>query len=531
MRRFPVIALSVFLTVAVPSASAAERFVTPSGGATSGSCAETTPCTLATAVTGAVADDEVVVPTGTYDLSAPLVVNVRLTIRGIPGEIHPKIRGAFSTPTVSLEAGGRLSHLALSSSGLYGEAAGMRGGVFEDSAAVSTGVGSSGLVATSENGGLLVRDSAFRAWGSDADGAAIHVSGAGSAKLLNVTAYADTGPTGITCAPDPGGAVRLVNTLVRGAAADVTATSADCSARFSNFRPANTTGVDVVGNNQSADPQLTHVPSGNFRPVAGSPAIDAGVVDPDLGPRDLDGQARWMGQHPDIGAYEQFVPEPPKHSDPEDLIAPPALAELPAAPRAAAPEPATAAAPAAPAAPKLGKSVVLDATQGKVLVKTPGGKFVPLSDATNLPVGTVIDTRNGAVTLEASVGGGKEQTGTFSGGMFTVRQDPKAKGMTDLFLTGGSSAACKTTTAKRTTARAAASKPKKAVRRLWGKDKSGRFRTHGSKSVATVRGTRWLTEDRCDGTYTKVVEGAVDVRSKRSGKVTRVKAGRDLLVK
>ena len=46
-----------------------------------------------------------------------------------------------------------------------------------------------------------------------------------------------------------------------------------------------------------------------------------------------------------------------------------------------------------------------------------------------------------------------------------------------------------------------------------------------------MRGTRWLTEDRCDGTLTRVVEGAVDVRSLRTGRVTRVRAGHSHLVR
>ena len=45
------------------------------------------------------------------------------------------------------------------------------------------------------------------------------------------------------------------------------------------------------------------------------------------------------------------------------------------------------------------------------------------------------------------------------------------------------------------------------VRRLWGRDRGGRYRTYGRHSHATVRGTRWLTEDRCLGTYTRVTEG------------------------
>ena len=71
----------------------------------------------------------------------------------------------------------------------------------------------------------------------------------------------------------------------------------------------------------------------------------------------------------------------------------------------------------------------------------------------------------------------------------------------------------------------AAAGGRKPVRRLWGKDEGGRFRTHGRDSVATVRGTAWSVTDRCDGTVTKVTEGAVDVKNRHTGRVTRVRAG------
>ena len=51
----------------------------------------------------------------------------------------------------------------------------------------------------------------------------------------------------------------------------------------------------------------------------------------------------------------------------------------------------------------------------------------------------------------------------------------------------------------------------RSVRKLWGKGK-GSFRTEGRRSSATVRGTWWLVEDRCDGTFTRVRQGTVDVR-------------------
>ena len=61
--------------------------------------------------------------------------------------------------------------------------------------------------------------------------------------------------------------------------------------------------------------------------------------------------------------------------------------------------------------------------------------------------------------------------------------------------------------------------------RLWGKDDKGRFSTHGANSAATVRGTKWLTEERCDGTLTRVVTGRVLVRDLRTGRSVLLTAG------
>ena len=63
------------------------------------------------------------------------------------------------------------------------------------------------------------------------------------------------------------------------------------------------------------------------------------------------------------------------------------------------------------------------------------------------------------------------------------------------------------------------------VRRLWGKDRNGRFRTQGRDSVAAVRGTLWSTADRCDGTLTRVKQGAVLVRNRHTGRRVLVEAG------
>ena len=65
--------------------------------------------------------------------------------------------------------------------------------------------------------------------------------------------------------------------------------------------------------------------------------------------------------------------------------------------------------------------------------------------------------------------------------------------------------------------------PKSVLGKLWGNGK-GKFRTSGKYSSATVRGTIWLVEDRCDGTLTKVSRGTVSVRDFKRKKTVTVKA-------
>ena len=46
-----------------------------------------------------------------------------------------------------------------------------------------------------------------------------------------------------------------------------------------------------------------------------------------------------------------------------------------------------------------------------------------------------------------------------------------------------------------------------------------------------MRGTKWLTVDRCDGTLTKVTRGRVAVRDFRRKKTVLVKRGKSYLAK
>ena len=154
--------------------------------------------------------------------------------------------------------------------------------------------------------GVLVSDTVGTGAGS---WAGMEVLGGGSAKFLNVTAIGtDTG--GIRA--DGGGTVATVkNSIARdaGIAPDLNATGgAVMTVSYSNF--VDSTGTTAGAGNQSSDPLFANSALGDFHLLAGSPAIDAGAGDADLGGTDFEGDTRPTGAAPDIGA-DEYVPPPP----------------------------------------------------------------------------------------------------------------------------------------------------------------------------------------------------------------------------
>jgi uncharacterized repeat protein (TIGR01451 family) len=92
-------------------------------------------------------------------------------------------------------------------------------------------------------------------------------------------------------------------------------------------------------------------------------------------------------------------------------------------------------------------------------------------------------------------------------------------GLTTLTLVGGDFSTC---------SRSLSAANPKPVRQLWGSAK-GAFRTKGRFASASVRGTFWLTQDRCDGTLTQVLEGTVGVLDTVRNKTVSVTAGQSYL--
>ncbi len=150
-------------------------------------------------------------------------------------------------------------------------------------------------------------------------------------------------------------------------------------------------------------------------------------------------------------------------------------------------------------------------------------RYVDLDALDSLPLGSSIDVRKGRVRLYAVASpAGKVQAASFYGGVFRIVQRGR---VLELQLRGpkprcGSSSP---------TASAAKDKPKKKkskrrTRRLWGSGK-GAFRTTGKYSAATVRGTKWLVEDSCRSTTTRVVRGVVAVRDFKRKRTIVLRAG------
>jgi hypothetical protein len=192
----------------------------------------------------------------------------------------------------------------------------------------------------------------------------------------------------------------------------------------------------------------------------------------------------------------------------------------------------------APPPPVLGKSENLAPAGGTVFVKV-NGQFVPLTQARQLPSGTVVDSLKGSVNLSAAAGKGKSWTGTFGGAVFKLTQGGAAtKGLTTLSLVEGafagapSYASCKAKPNSDGSATAEAARlSSRVLQTLHSSEHGGRFRTVGRYAAGTVRGTVWDTSERCDGTLTTVRKGIVTVTDFLRHKLHTLHAGQSYLAK
>src|SRR3954468_4972157 len=171
-----------------------------------------------------------------------------------------------------------------------------------------------------------------------------------------------------------------------------------------------------------------------------------------------------------------------------------------------------------PVAGRTGNATVVS---GTVLVRLPGtGKFVKLTSATAIPVGSQLDTKRGTLKLSVALrSSGGTGSAHLSGGRFLFGQKTGTGTLrTDLSLKGGSFKGCP--------APGKGGSARRRTIRYLKTEANGKFNVIGRHSSGVERGTTWTTKDTCSTTTTSVKAGSVAVRDFARRKTVIVRAGR-----
>jgi hypothetical protein len=189
----------------------------------------------------------------------------------------------------------------------------------------------------------------------------------------------------------------------------------------------------------------------------------------------------------------------------------------------------TTAASPAPPPPVIGQTQDVKPVSGTVFIKTKNGQFIPLTGATQIPSGTVIDALHGSLQLLAALGKGKTEHGTFGGAVFQITQ--AHTGLTNLTLLENAFNGAPSYKLCRAHKAADATAASTKTLQLLKASAHGKFRTTGRYSAATVRGTKWTVADRCDGTLTHVITDSVAVTDFVRHQTIILHAGQSYLAK
>lgn len=150
---------------------------------------------------------------------------------------------------------------------------------------------------------------------NDSAGIGSHAHGALNLQAVNCTIAGNHGAAIATAFG--GGNFYLTNTIAWGnAAAGITTASGVME--MVNCLVSSTAGMTAGSGNLVEDPRFVAAVNGNFRLLADSPAIDAGLNQPWMtDATDLDGNPRITGNAVDLGAYEHQGTDPDPDPDPE----------------------------------------------------------------------------------------------------------------------------------------------------------------------------------------------------------------------
>jgi hypothetical protein len=295
------------------------RYASPDGGST-GSCAKSAPCDLVRAINSAPGEATVIIETGTYDKTNPLVqslldVHGDLTIRG-EGKALPTIYSK-ANPAVQLQSSS-LSHVRIMAS---------QSGVFDRAGAVNhVIVEASGASGYACGGYVSLTDSVCV--DSGADGSAISLSSSTTSSSVQHLQPTVTGVTAEATAASGTGLldqagtqtnlkVRVTNSILHGGKIDAEAQTTAVTGtstivlRHTDLRTSKSAGstgfpvIDADGTDIHKAPKFVKPGADNFAERPTSPTVNAGASESGT---DILGRPRWIGRAPDMGAYELRQP-------------------------------------------------------------------------------------------------------------------------------------------------------------------------------------------------------------------------------
>jgi hypothetical protein len=182
--------------------------------------------------------------------------------------------------------------------------------------------------------------------------------------------------------------------------------------------------------------------------------------------------------------------------------------------------------------PVAGSLAVIRAA-GPFQLRLPDGpRYFNLQGSIKFPVGSTIDPEAGTVRLTAATraSGGRQRIDVAQGA-FRIRQRTGRRPRTELSL-AGPRPRCNSSPSARASGILDAPSSRsilvdaKPPRR---RSRPQRVEVRGPHSEASTRGTKWLTEERCDGTLTTVLSGSVRVHDIGRDRDVIVRPGRPYL--
>jgi hypothetical protein len=523
------------LAAAGASAGPATYYASPSSTDTSGTCTVSAPCRLDHAIALAGAGDVVIVLPGTYPINYELQSSLPITIEGQPGQPRPVLAAdpGLMSDTLDVSGGAVVRHLQIETNNDQGArttALSIEGGTAEDLVVRAGSEDEKGeaLSVKDSSSGTTVRTvlAINKAEGGEAVSFKDSATSPGTANVYNLTAISTSEDGEALSGNVATGTVWVKDSIAFGKGGSDISTkpgTQPLNLTYSDFRAADSSGYADQGGNILAAPVFVDASSGDYHEAETSPTVDAGASDSALTTTDLDGDPRVMGSAPDMGAYEYGGAAERDSGSPSGSELPDDTStQLPPA-----------------SVPVAGVSVALHHISGLVRVQLPGHRrFIRLRRGANVPVGSVVDVTHGAVVLTSAVNlHGASKSGAFHAGRFLVTQSTGARPTTNLRLVGGTFAGCSSSLRAagdgQPLAGIARPRPRRrrVVRQLWGSDSGGSFVTIGNTASAAVRGTVWLTQDRCDGTLVRVLRGAVLVHDDVRGVGVLVRRGQAYLAR